>query len=156
MTIEGGESLIKKIKKTQLRVLKALLRNSKASDQQIAREIGVSQPTVTRARATLLQEEFIRGYTSIPNLSKVGYEILAFTVTDSHTIEEAELELDDRVILAVEGLSEDGDILVVSAHKNYADYTNFARKYPVCYSFKALASEKPIKKVSLSQLVKVE
>ena len=40
--------------------------------------MGVSQPTVTRRRAELEKEKLL-DYTAIPDLKKLGFEILAIT-----------------------------------------------------------------------------
>ena len=61
------------------RLLIELLRNSKQSDRALAKKLGVSQPTITRTRAKLEREGFIKHYTIIPDLRKLGFEIFAFT-----------------------------------------------------------------------------
>ncbi|UCB59767.1 MAG: Lrp/AsnC family transcriptional regulator [Candidatus Bathyarchaeota archaeon] len=71
-----------KLKDTDQRILFELMKNSKVSDRQLAKKIGVSQPTVTRRRARL-EREVIDGYTTIPKWKKLGYEILAVTLVKS-------------------------------------------------------------------------
>jgi DNA-binding Lrp family transcriptional regulator len=44
------------LKDVDLKILSELMKNSKASDRQLAKKIGVSQPTVTRRRARLERE----------------------------------------------------------------------------------------------------
>ena len=73
---------MEKLKSIDYKILFALMKNSKISDRQLAREIGVSQPTVTRRRARL-EKEAIDGYTAIPKWAKIGYEILAITFVNS-------------------------------------------------------------------------
>jgi DNA-binding Lrp family transcriptional regulator len=70
------------MKSIDYKILFALMKNSKISDRQLAKEIGVSQPTVTRRRARL-EKEAIDGYTAIPKWKTLGYEILAFTFIKS-------------------------------------------------------------------------
>ena len=60
-----------------LRLLKEMLKDSKRSDMEIAKSLGVSQPTVTRTRAQL-EKEYIETCTIIPGFVKLGYQILAF------------------------------------------------------------------------------
>jgi DNA-binding Lrp family transcriptional regulator len=74
---------LQKLKSIDYKILAALMRNSKVSDRQLAKEIGVSQPTVTRRRARL-EKEAIEGYTAIPKWTKLGYEILAITFVKSN------------------------------------------------------------------------
>jgi DNA-binding Lrp family transcriptional regulator len=62
-----------------LRLLKEMLKDSKRSDREIAKSLGVSQPTVTRTRAQL-EKEYIETYTVIPDfetrLSNPSFHIL--------------------------------------------------------------------------------
>ncbi len=67
------------MKDIDYKILFELMKNSKISDRQLAKKIGVSQPTITRRRARL-EKEVIEGYTAIPNWGKLGYEILAVTL----------------------------------------------------------------------------
>ncbi|MCK4498779.1 AsnC family transcriptional regulator, partial [Candidatus Bathyarchaeota archaeon] len=60
-------------------ILSRLMKNARTSDRQMAREIGVSQPTITRRRAKLEKEGFLN-YKIIPNFKKLGVEIMAFTL----------------------------------------------------------------------------
>jgi len=60
-----------------LALLKELLRNSKRVDKELTKAIGLSQPTVTRLRKNL--GKYIKSYTILPYLSRIGYEILAIT-----------------------------------------------------------------------------
>jgi DNA-binding Lrp family transcriptional regulator len=69
---------LQKLKSIDYKILAGLMKNSKVSDRRLAKEIGVSQPTVTRRRAKL-EQEALDGYTAIPKWAKMGYGILAFT-----------------------------------------------------------------------------
>ena len=57
-------------------LLLELLKNSKRSDREIAKALGVSQPTVSRRRQRLVEEGMIKEFTVIPDFTKMGYEIL--------------------------------------------------------------------------------
>jgi len=61
------------------KVLSELIKNSKLSDRELAKKIGSSQPTVTRARKRLEKDGYVKEYTTIPDFSKLGYELLALT-----------------------------------------------------------------------------
>ena len=63
-------------KKLPQKLLKELLKNSKRSDRQLSKILGVSQPTVTRARNRLEKTGMIQDYTIIPDFEKMGFEIL--------------------------------------------------------------------------------
>ncbi|MCW3982010.1 MAG: Lrp/AsnC family transcriptional regulator, partial [Candidatus Bathyarchaeota archaeon] len=60
------------MKKIDSRILAELMRNSKVSDRQLAKRVGVSQPTITRRRARL-EKGIINGYTTIPHWANLGY-----------------------------------------------------------------------------------
>ncbi|MDH5664027.1 MAG: winged helix-turn-helix transcriptional regulator, partial [Candidatus Bathyarchaeota archaeon] len=63
------------MKKRMMNLLLELLKNSKRSDREIAKVVGVSQPTITRMRQRLVREGAIKHFTVIPDLVKMGYEI---------------------------------------------------------------------------------
>jgi len=123
-------------------VLKVLLEDCKRSDRDIAKSTGVSQPTVTRARDYLREQGFILGYVAIPDLSKLDFEIVAVTIRGNME----ELSKDDRVIFATKEFA-------ISVHKNYTDYGDFAQKFPSDAQYLTVTSEKPLKTLSLSQLL---
>jgi len=62
-----------------MELLRELLKNSKRSDRDLARILGLSQPTVTRTRRKLERTGYVLEYTVIPDFTKLGYEIMAFT-----------------------------------------------------------------------------
>ena len=68
------------LKTLDLQICSELLKNSKVSDRELARKLGVSQPTITRRRAKLERIQVIREYTFIPDFPKLGYHILAITL----------------------------------------------------------------------------
>jgi DNA-binding Lrp family transcriptional regulator len=121
---------------TLLRLLKALLENSKRSDRELAKVVKSSQPTVTRNRKLLA--EYIRSYTVVPEFSKVGYEILAFTFAKSRTYDRKTVEARipmmkewfmDRgnVIFVSDGEGLGKDVVIVSLHRDYTRYASFMR-----------------------------
>ena len=71
-----------KLKDIDFEILFELMKNSKISDRELAKIVGVSQPTVSRRRARL-EGEVIDSYTAIPKWYKLGYEILAVTLVKS-------------------------------------------------------------------------
>jgi DNA-binding Lrp family transcriptional regulator len=66
------------VKSVELKLLCELIKNSRKSDRKLAKLVGVSQPTVTRTR-TRLEKEGLIEYSGVPNLRKIGFEIIAIT-----------------------------------------------------------------------------
>lgn len=113
------------------------MRNSKISDRQMAKKLGVSQPTITRRR-NRLEKEVIDGYTAIPQWKKLGYEILAITLVKatlklgsenkvSEAIKKSQnwLKKHPNVIFGAEcrGMGMTG--VMFSLHKNYTAFDSF-------------------------------
>jgi DNA-binding Lrp family transcriptional regulator len=67
------------LKDIERKMLSELIRNSRRSDRELAKAIGTSQPTATRIRNKLEKEGYVKEYTTVPNLSKIGYSIMALT-----------------------------------------------------------------------------
>jgi len=66
------------MKDVELRLVCELIRNCRKSDRELAKAIGVSQPTVSRIR-TRLEREGVIEYTGIPDLKKLGFELVSIT-----------------------------------------------------------------------------
>ena len=109
-----------------------LLRNSKASDRNLAKKLGVSQPTLTRARTRMEHEKLIRSYTVMPDWRKLGFEVFALTfvkmdpeVMSSEVIgkvKEYALKFTNAFFASTgEGLGMTG--VIMSFHKDYRDYS---------------------------------
>lgn len=124
-----------------LKVVCELMRNSRQSDRAIAEKLGISQPTVTRARGTLEKKGFITEYTLVPDFPKVGYEIMAVTLvkTREYLTEEERKKRMQRAVNWInqqpnvafgaqsEGMGKTG--VMISFHGTFSDYVNFTRKY---------------------------
>ena len=70
------------MKKREKELLFQLLRNSKLSDREIAKKVQTSQSTITRSRHKL-EKKIIQSYTIVPDLSKLGIKLIAFTLGSS-------------------------------------------------------------------------
>ena len=116
------------------------------SDRRIAVRAGVSQPTITRARQRFLREGLI-SFEIVPDLAKLGFEILAFTTFQLG--EPVVTEADNRVVFAA--ASHEG-IFVMSVHKDHADYANFVSSYTVKSRLLAVTSKKPLKPLSFKNI----
>jgi len=131
--MEEKESAVKEV---ELKLVSELMKNSRRSDRELARAIGVSQPTITRTIKKLEKEGIIREYTMIPDFSKLGYEILAITLVkhakqlDSKELDEvakmgierARRESSTEIIMAERGLGLGADSIIISYQKDYSAY----------------------------------
>jgi DNA-binding Lrp family transcriptional regulator len=126
-------------KKLPQELLRELLKNSRRSDRELAKVLGVSQPTITRARRKLVDEGIIKTFTLTPDPAKMGFEILAITfgkymrASTPERVEKAREYMRGfpNVIFAsrCEGRAKNG--VIVSLHKNYSDYARFRNKLRV-------------------------
>jgi len=115
------------------RLVSELLKDSKRSDRDLAKILKVSQPTVTRMRHRLVREGVIREFTAVPDFAKLGYEIMAVTVAKARaTLTPNEQERAKKLVLeeprvifvaSAEGMGRNG--VMISFHKDYADFCNF-------------------------------
>lgn len=121
--------------KEKLQLLFELIKNARKSDREIAKALKISQPTITRKRALLDKEGYIREYTVIPNLEKMGYEIIAVSFL---AFSEAKTELTEKarewckqqpsIIFATGGEGLGMHSIMVSVHKNYASFSKLVTK----------------------------
>lgn len=125
-----------KIKKSDLKLLFEFVKNCKRSDREIAKVVGVSQPTITRKRTKLVETGLIKQFTAIPSLDRIGYEIAALTFTNMKASTSESLKnlknkerdwakKNDEIVFASAGLGMDMNGVIISVHKNYTDYQNF-------------------------------
>jgi DNA-binding Lrp family transcriptional regulator len=134
------------LKDVDLKLVSELLKNSRRSDRDLAKSLGVSQPTVTRVRTRLEREGIIREYTVIPDFARLGFEIASMTFARlkepmSHeateeimkTAKEMEKKNPAATLLEMNGIGCDAERVVIALHKNYSEYTDFLRfvkQYP--------------------------
>lgn len=119
-----------------IKILQQLLRNSKKSDRELAKAIGVSQATFTRRRKQL-EKKMIQEYTITPNLYELGFEILAFTFVSVKVTptKDGWASLHDKgrqsmakypyVVFASGGEGLGMSAVIVSVHKDYTSYSRF-------------------------------
>jgi DNA-binding Lrp family transcriptional regulator len=131
---------MKELKPLDFQLLFELMKDSHRSDRQLAKALGISQPTVTRRRA-MLEENAIEGYTVIPKFGQIGFEIAAFTFLKtklSHKKDEEKTKVFTRlqewyqsqpnVIVVLDGQGMGWDAVCVSLHENYTSLADFLRK----------------------------
>ena len=123
-------------------LLKELLKDSSRSDRELAKTIGTSQPTISRLRKKLDNDNLIKNYTVIPDFYKMGYTILAITMVKSvHNLASSKEKLTGKekaknwmmkypnIIFCdyCRGIGMDG--VMFSLHKSYNDFDKFMSEH---------------------------
>jgi len=118
-------------KETEYKIIRELVKGARRSDRELAKAVGVSQPTASRVIKKLEKQGFINEYTIIPELRKMGYELLVFTLL---SFSENRPELFEKaiewtkkqpcVIFANNGEGCGMSSIMVSIHEDYTSYTN--------------------------------
>jgi len=118
-----------------VKLLFELVKNAKRSDRDLAKILGISQPTITRLRKTL-EKEAIEQYTIIPNLSYLDFDMVVFTFARTkelvHPLFEKGREWakqQPNIVFVSTGQGMDADAIVVSVHKDYADFARFYQNF---------------------------
>lgn len=130
---------MKELKPIDYKLLFELMKDSHRSDRQLAKALGVSQPTVTRRRA-MLEKNYIEGYTIIPKFGKIGFELASFTFLKSKLKQQVGQEKEiamkklnewymnqPNVLVVQDGRGMGWDAVCVSLHKSFADFAKFIR-----------------------------
>ena len=120
------------MKKKMRNLIFELLKDSKRSDRELAKVLGVSQPTITRMRRRLVKEGVIREFTIIPDLVKMGYEIMAIlcakkkkAITEPTEKAIKLMKKYPNIIFASRAEGMGKNAVMISLHKNYTDFSNF-------------------------------
>jgi DNA-binding Lrp family transcriptional regulator len=126
------------VKNIEIKLISELLKNSKKSDRELAKSIGVSQPTITRARIRLEKEGYTREYTVIPDFTKLGYDLMAITFVKVRAtltpekVEEIGMFTHERMketpfdlLMLERGAGLGYDAVAISVHENYSSYMEF-------------------------------
>jgi DNA-binding Lrp family transcriptional regulator len=129
------------VKELELKLICELLKNDYRSDRELAKVLGISQPTVSRNLKKLKEEGVIREHTIIPDFRKLGIELMAFTFgvwsaekiknfTEEERIEKAKKFLSDHpnVVFASSGEGLGMERVMLTFHKDYAGYNEFIKE----------------------------
>jgi len=123
-----------------IQLLQELVKNSKRSDRDLAKILRVSQPTLTRMRKRLERDNYILDYTAIPNMTKLGFEIVAFIFLSIDRFDPKTGELDiavgerahkwvshnSKILFAAGGEGLHGsNCMMISVHRDFTDFTDF-------------------------------
>jgi len=120
------------MREIELKLLSELMKKSRRSDRELAKAIGVSQPTVSRMIKKLTEEGYIKEYTMIADFKKLGYELMALTLVkfknqlgERREIEGSLKKALSAIIMFERGLGFGFDAAVISYHENYFSFSKF-------------------------------
>jgi DNA-binding Lrp family transcriptional regulator len=129
-----------RLKNIEIKLIAELLKNSRRSDRELAKAIGSSQPTVSRAIKRLEKEGIIKEYTIIPDFRRLGYQIMGVTFIrapgidkkeDSATLRKAVDEVEKKnpyaSLMAVNGIGNGKDVMFITLYRSYARYSEAMR-----------------------------
>ncbi len=128
--------------KREFQVLSELLKNSRISDQEIARRLNTSRPGIAKIRQRLEKKGVILGYQPIVDFEKIGLAVHATTlyrwIDYSKQKELGEVSSYIRslpeVFAFVQGEGAGGKTdAVVSMHPNLQDFEAFVQKLKLCW-----------------------
>lgn len=132
---------MKRTKNIDYKIISELLKNSKVSDRELGKKLGVSQPTISRRRA-FLERELFDGYTIVPRWDKLGYEILAvnFVKIKQEIATQREYETSrergakwlmsqPNIIMTAASRGMGMDAFNISIHKSYSEYDEWFRNF---------------------------
>lgn len=129
------------MKDIELKMIIALIKNSNRSDRELAKAIGVSQPTISRTREKLEKYGMIKEYTIIPDYLQLGFKLLSITFTKMKGPFSEEI-LDDMkrrarktmsehpsaLILGNTGMGVNADYVTIAFHRGYGEYSEFMKE----------------------------
>jgi len=123
------------LKDVELRLITELMKNSRRSDRELAKAVGVSQPTVSRVIKRLQKEGVIKEYTMIPDFTKLGYQIMAVAflgkqetqkVEESRELRKAVVELEKNTpfasLIVVNGIGMGKGRMLINLYRDYSSY----------------------------------
>ena len=117
-------------------LLLELLKNSNRSDRELAKVLGVSQPTVSRIKKQLVTEGTVKEFSVIPDFAKMGYSIMAISCAkvknimarDANEKATSWLNKQPNIIFASRAQGLGMNTVAITLHKSYAEYTKFTNK----------------------------
>ena len=119
-----------------IKLISELVKNSRRSDRELAKALGVSQPTVSRIRLKVEKQGLI-DYSAVPNLAKLGFEIMVVTFGKRDYAKHPEINLQKAkdfeqrhpsIIFGAAGKGLGFDRIAISIHRNYSDYSRFLQE----------------------------
>ena len=124
----------------ELKLLVELMKNSRRSDRELAKELEVSPATIKRLIKKLEIEGYIKEYTIVPDFTKLGFEIMSITFAkirdhvSKHELEDTRKKvwgiLDENPppsIMSMSGMGIDSNRVFLAVHRNYGEYSQLVR-----------------------------
>jgi DNA-binding Lrp family transcriptional regulator len=124
------------MKDVELRLISELVKNSRRSDRELAKTLGISQPTVSRTRVRLEKQGLI-DYSAVPDLAKLGFEIISVTLGKRDYQKQPEINVQKakdfvkrypNIIFTASGRGLNNDRIVISIHRDYSNYSKFMQE----------------------------
>jgi DNA-binding Lrp family transcriptional regulator len=113
-----------------MKLLMELLKDSKRSDRDISKVLGVSQPTISRTRQRLTDEGVIQEFTVIPDFVKMGFQIMAISsfkykvANDIDGLAKLMMAKPNVIFSSLgDGMGKNGTI--ISFHRSYPEFSQF-------------------------------
>jgi DNA-binding Lrp family transcriptional regulator len=116
---------------TDVKILKNLLSDARASYRKVAEEIGVSPPTVLARVEKLEGDGIIRSYSTLLDHEKLGYDLTAIieiTATKGKIVDLERQIAKFPNVCAVYDITGLTDMVVVAKFKNRKELSNFVKK----------------------------
>lgn len=122
---------MEKIDELDIKILNALLENSKLSYRKIAQKLGVSAATIMNRISRLEKEKIIEGYTSKLDYEKLGYDIKI--IVDVRVSKGKLLEVESKIaqhpnVSAVFDITGQFDTVVIANFKTRKEMDRFIKK----------------------------
>ena len=128
------------MKSVELKLICELMKNSRRSDRELAKAVGVSQPTISRMVKRLEKQGVIKEYTMIPDFVQLGYEIMGITCLN--VTEKPQAGLDEMMkatvnlekknphagIMILSGIGAKKNRIFIDLYQNYTAYTQVLEK----------------------------
>ncbi len=135
------------MKDSERKLVSELIKNSRRSDRELAKAIGVSQPTIGRMLKKLAKVGAIREYTMIPDFRQLGYTLMAFTFVKlksalrpeqvekaRQVARESLTEAPKELVFLERGIGLGYNGLLITFHQDYSHYKEF-RKWLTEFDF---------------------
>ena len=132
---------VRLMKDIERKLVSELMKNCRRSDRQLAKALGVSQPTVTRTLHKLEKEGIIKEYTIVPDFRKLGYSLLAVTFVKleeklkptkienaRETAKESLKKNDLNVVMLERGIGMSHDGVILSYHEDYTSFVDLKKR----------------------------
>lgn len=122
-----------------VKLLKLLARNSRASLRELAKSLGVAVSTVHARLQKLLRDGLIKRFTIVPDYERLGYPITAVILVsvEGGAIEEVASKLaEEPNLIAVYDVTGDYDLILVGKFRSMSELNLFLKRLNKMYSIK--------------------